>query len=113
MRCISSVCPLRESFGALTALFQINDKMLHAGLPDLGLVGRTSARIATEHLLTHVLVLFIVALVALYGIRGRRFKTHKQAEKLARATVVGSGALLAADKSSAAALREAIAWLHP
>jgi pyrroline-5-carboxylate reductase len=31
-----------------------------------------------------------------------------QAEKLARATVAGAGALLAADKSSAAALREAV-----
>ena len=31
-----------------------------------------------------------------------------QAEKLARATVSGAGALLAADKSSAAALREAV-----
>jgi pyrroline-5-carboxylate reductase len=31
-----------------------------------------------------------------------------QAEKLARATVAGSGALLAADKSSARALREAV-----
>ena len=31
-----------------------------------------------------------------------------QAEKLARATVAGAGSLLAADKSSAAALREAV-----
>jgi pyrroline-5-carboxylate reductase len=34
--------------------------------------------------------------------------TRAQAEKLARATVAGSGALLAVDKSSAAALREAV-----